>query len=525
MIFRTLLFLMLISSGVPACFAATPAELASSGKYVEAIDAYKKAIATEQDPRKKALLNKELGDLFVSREDFSNAADQFVSALSYSHDFTEEEKLRMATRMAWGKRFDKSIAELRLLLNKNPANNEARIQLARTLSWNGDLKGAMREAEWVLMVLPENRDARLVKANVLKWQGKVGESLSVYRKLLAEEEDFDVRIGYAYAQISAGDRKGARASVAMLKPKYPYQEREVKEIVLELDSKTRPHVEPWYSYYNDTDHNELHRFGTHYGQSLGNWDIGLDFRHTDARDVTRHNWSRDFNASAYSRITETFGVGAGAGFTQVGNSSENYFATGNVRGDVAVLNGRAGFSFARDVFNDTAQLIENRIRVNSANAYLTQKFADRFSLFTRYSYRDYSDRNNANDFLIAPACAVYAGNPVINAGYRFRYMNFDRQSGGGYFDPNDFMSHQAFATLSVDKDGFSAYFEPSIGVQSFRRYSNNSTDFIGGLSGSLGYQFTRHMRLDISGEYGNSAVDTAAGFEYYLVGARVGITF
>ncbi len=197
MIFRTFLLILLLSSCVPACFAASPAELVRAGKYVEAIEAYKKAIAAERDPGKKALLNKELGDLFASREDFRNAADQFISALSYSHDFTEEERLRMATRMAWGGRFDKSISELKLLLKENPSNTEARIQLARTLSWNGDLRGAMRDIDWVLTVLPENRDALQVKANVLKWQGKVGDSLSIYRKLLAAEEDFDVRLGYA----------------------------------------------------------------------------------------------------------------------------------------------------------------------------------------------------------------------------------------------------------------------------------------------------------------------------------------
>ena len=103
--------------------------------------------------------------------------------------------------------------------------------------------------------------------------------------------------------------------------------------------------------------------------------------------------------------------------------------------------------------------------------------------------------------------------------------NFDRQSGGGYFDPNDFMSHQAFATMSVEKDGFAAYLEPYIGVQSFRRYGDDSTDLIGGLSGTLGYQLAKSLRIEINGEYGNSAAETATGFEYFLVGARVRITF
>jgi hypothetical protein len=33
------------------------------------------------------------------------------------------------------------------------------------------------------------------------------------------------------------------------------------------------------------------------------------------------------------------------------------------------------------------------------------------------------------------------------------------------------------------------------------------------------------LRLDIDGEFGNSAVETATGFEYFLVGVKIGLIF
>jgi tetratricopeptide (TPR) repeat protein len=525
MIRGVLLSMVFVISILPACFAASPAELAQSGKYDEAIEAYGKAIGAENKQEKKAQLHKDLGDLFSSREDFGKAADQYISALASSRDFNGEERLQMATRMSWGGKQDAAIRELRLILANNAGNQEARVQLARTLSWNGDLDGSIEEAERVLSADPENRDALLVKANTLKWQGKVGQSLPIYDKLLQGEEDFDARQGLAYALLAAGDRKGARQSASLLQPRYPYQEKELKQLRDELMRIARPHLDPWYSYYSDTDHNQLNRYGLHYGQAAGNLDLDFDFRHTDARDATRHNWAQDFTARAYSKITGFLGLGGGVGLTSVHNSGTNYFVTGNVRGNVAVPSGSIDFSLARDFLSDTAELIENRIRINSATLSASQRVTGRFSVFARYSYRDYSDDNDANDFLIAPSYAIFRGSPSLTAGYRFRYMNYARQSAGGYFDPNDFMSHQIFATFSFEKEAFSSYFEPYFGVQSFRRYGNDSTDLVGGLYGSVGYQLTSFLRLDIDGEFGNSAVETATGFEYFLVGVKIGLIF
>jgi len=213
------------------------------------------------------------------------------------------------------------------------------------------------------------------------------------------------------------------------------------------------------------------------------------------------------------------------GLSPVGDGGTNYFVTGNVRGDFAVGNGTVGIGLAREVFSDTAEIIENRIRVNSARVQTTQRLTDRISLFGSYQYRDYSDDNNAHDFQIAPSYRLLTGTPAISVGYRFRYMNFDRQSLGGYFDPNDFMSHQLFSTISMEKGKFSAYLEPYIGVQSFRRYGDDSTDLIGGVYGSLGYQIAKYLRIEINGEYGNSAAESASGFEYYQIGAALGFTF
>ena len=118
----------------------TPADLVKEGKYDEAMEAYRKAIEESKDDMAKAVLHKELGDLFASRGDFKNAAREFVKALRLSRNFSENDRLQMAIHMSWGEKLNEAMAELKFILSENPENFKARIHFARVLSWAGQLR-------------------------------------------------------------------------------------------------------------------------------------------------------------------------------------------------------------------------------------------------------------------------------------------------------------------------------------------------------------------------------------------------
>lgn len=156
---------------------------------------------------------------------------------------------------------------------------------------------------------------------------------------------------------------------------------------------------------------------------------------------------------------------------------------------------------------------------------ISQRLTDRFSLAAAHSYRNYSDGNDVNDFRLSPVYSVLTKNPTINLGYRFRYLNFNRQSGSGFFDPNDFISNQIFISLNFEHERFYFYIEPYGGYQSFRRYGENKADFFGGGSGVLGLNLSKKILLEANAEGGNYAMGAAAGFSYYWVGLRLQLSF
>ena len=515
-----ILLIIVILSSFIICFSAS-AETVKEEKSIDEIESYRKAIEASMSDKEKALLHKKIGDLFVSKDDFKNASEEFIKALSLYRGFSEKERLQMAIYISWGDKTDKAISELKLILSENPGNIDARTHLARCLSWSGKLKEALEEADRVLKELPENRETMLIKANALRWKGDLKAAIPIYKKLLVKEEDFDARLGLAHAYLSSGNKKGLEESIRLLKPEYPYQERELKKLVESAKRETRPCLNIRYNYFNDSDDNRFSRYWLGYGFWAGNWKLDFNYRHTDAKDNTRFTRSEDLFFGVYSKVTESSGIGGGVGLVQFANDETKNFLTWNIKADVNILNGVVGVILSKEGLSDTSQLIENKIRFTNASLYISQRLTDRLSLYGSYSYRDYSDNNNANDLLLSPVYALYIKNPIVKSGYRFRYLNFKRQSGSGYFDPNDFISHQIFASLYLEREKNYFYLEPYTGHQSFKRNGKKTDDFFGGAYGTLGHKISERASLEISAEGGNYVLGTAAGWRDYLIGLRL----
>ncbi len=85
------------------------------------------------------------------------------------------------------------------------------------------------------------------------------------KKVYEKGEDFETSLGLSYAYLSAGNIKSAKDTSKELKPEYPYQEKELNEFHYTLDRTIGPVFDTKYSYYHDSDDNNVNRF------SLGFW--------------------------------------------------------------------------------------------------------------------------------------------------------------------------------------------------------------------------------------------------------------
>jgi hypothetical protein len=309
-------------------------------------------------------------------------------------------------------------------------------------------------------------------------------------------------------------------NLRLLKPANARQKRELARLTEAIDRETASSIETRYNHYTDSDGNRLRRYvltGSLWG---GNQKYGLDYRHTEAKDGTRDNRAEDLLFKVYSRLTDRFSGGVGLGFTQLADRHTSNFPAGHARIDAKLFGGNAGINVTREVLTDTAELIQNRIRMTNLGMYVTQPLTERFSVHGAYQYKSFSDGNHANELQLVSQYAIYLA-PRITVGHRFRLLDFQKQSGSGYFDPNNYIANRAFASLYYENRLFYTYLEGYFGYQTFRRNGIAGDDLVHGGSGSVGVKPWSNLTIELNAEGGNFAAGSTAGFTYFIIGPRI----
>lgn len=499
--------------------------IAAPGSVVAMQDVLKReppSAATPGDARDEALAQKKSGDQFAGRGDYAQAADAYLRALAAAPSaFTDAERLAMAAAISWAGRYDDAASILQAMLADQPGHTAARVQLAKVLSWAGKLSEAQAQADLVLKEQPGNRDALLVKANALRWGGRAEDAIPLYEKALEQGDDFDARLGLAYAYLHAGEKERARETGKTLEPRLPYQQKELARFHESLCGVRAPSLGAAYSYYRDSDENRVNRFTLFSGRWFGNREAAASFRLTEARGIGRRENAEELWISLRGPLGPVT-VNAGAGAIKTDDAARLLARAGMDmnRGWWSV-----GAGAARDALTDTAELIRKRIVRTSATLSLSETASARLTFSEAYTRAGFSDGNESDDVQLGARYLVLRSPAAIAAGYRFRYWDFRRQSGGGYFDPSHFLSHQVFVSLSAEKDGWYAVLEPYVGHQSFLRSGAKTTELFAGFSGATGWRLKKCTSFELTAEGGNYAGGAAAGFNYYQAGGRVVVYF
>ena len=480
-------------------------------------DAEKPRVLTQEDIARKTMAT---GNQLSGEGKHKAAAEEYLIALSLSKNFTAEERLCMASVLSWAGNLTEARQELMKILGENPSFIPARIQLARVMLWSGEFDAALKEINLVLTTMPDNRDALIARANGLRLQRNYSPSISIYGGLINLKDDYDAREGLTYAYLLSNDRVATDKSFPLLKPAFPYEKKAMAELEELRDNTFNPSLAPGLSFYNDNDDNEVWRYFITGTAWFGNWKTSLDYVYTDAKDPNGTVLSDSIVLSTYSRMPFYGGIGGSVGLADSGR-----FITWNARGDLDIPDGSIGVRVGEEALSDTAGVSRNHIHALNSVLSVAYRTTDRISLSASYSYRDYSDDNNAHDVMGSASYLVFRKPAAIAIGYRARYLDFSRQSGGEYFDPYNFISNALFVNLSFENGPMYGYLEPYYGYQSFTRNEEGNYSWFGGGAGMIGYRFTKHLAAAATAEGGNYALGASGAYTYYQIGARLIIKF
>lgn len=463
--------------------------------------------------QEKGVEHKRKGDILYEMGDMKGGSREYIRAFESGTDFTEEELLLMAKRVSWAGDLADAERMLKKILSKNPGNREAKLHLARVLSWQGRIYSALDLVEEMLKDAPDDREMLFIKADALRYMGRPDKALKIYERLLTEREDFDIRLAQNYALIQLGLPSKVHEASKKLNPTLPYQVREYNQLKRIIRETLSPTIRARYSYFQDSDDNEVQRatlkMEGHFGDIKGN----LILSYIEASDNAHVTEAQELSINMLKRLLPQSLLDLGIGIAKGGRG--DLFLTGRIGLNLYALRGLMGLNFSRYLLSDTRELIDNQIRVNLYNFNFEQRLSDRWIVYGDLGYRSYSDSNQAISFNTHFKYKLNFSYPQFFVGYRIVYLDFDKHKYHGYFDPKDYFSHQVTFTFLYEKEAISIYIEPFVGYQEYKRYNQIKNDWIYGGVLSIYRRIIPGLNLEINFEGGNYAAGTATGWKYY----------
>jgi hypothetical protein len=178
----------------------------------------------------------------------------------------------------------------------------------------------------------------------------------------------------------------------------------------------------------------------------------------------------------------------------------------------------------RAPLSETAEMMRNEVMFTGLDlGGRTLLLGRRVSPSARLLLRDYSDNNGSIRVRGDLPFAVLLAPVRWQIGYRQDFASFRRQSGSGYFDPDELHSFQGVSSIGYWAERAELYAEIFGGGQSTKRYGTRIDDqFLGFyVEGALRVAGSVRVALTVEGD--DYALGAASGFRHVQAGVRISI--
>ncbi|HKQ60747.1 MAG TPA: tetratricopeptide repeat protein [Candidatus Polarisedimenticolaceae bacterium] len=517
-----------IAFGAVSLATAGPLEEADaafeSGEHARALARYDDVLASEPN-NLRALVRS--ARLLSWDNHFEAALERYGRARAVAPD-DRDAALGEATVLAWAHRLTDSVAAFQALLARRPDDAEARLGLARALSWRGDYTAARDEYARLLAREPSDVPALVGTAQTYAWAGKLRQARPWYeRALAADPTNKDAAVGLAYVDLWSGELGPAERQASALSSRLP-EDQDVRALSVATRQATAPWVRAQSAHVSDTDDNDLDVTQLAAGWALpGNFWLTGGYGHYDLSDASGEARIDSLLLTAGYRPARGQSLELSAGRDRAEKTTgERFDTTIGGLGWAWGLDGpwQVRVSASRDVLRYSPTITDHEIVLDEAAVSTSGRIGPRWLVRAGFSAADYSDDNRRRVARAGCGYRLPLRRPAIEVGYGARWIDFDADLDGGYFDPQDYVSHLAYVHLSgeVGRRKVTWALDLDGGVQSFTLGgvdTNDDTVLIA--SGTFGFPLGRGFVLELFGNHSDYAGQTAAGFESDEAGLRL----
>ncbi len=496
----------------------------------------------------RARNEKVVADNTFEAGNLEQAAKLYLHALAVAPEaFYYDEKKEIATRLVRANHKADAIAILEQLLSERRNDEVARLDITKLLSTLQPQTVTSKEVDAILKQDSRNKYALLTKADGLRQQKQFRESLSFYRRILQQGNDFDARLGLIYSLLAVGTKADAKQEFKLLGTEDSAQEEQYYELLYELDASTRPTVDLLLNHYRDTDKNKSVEHGATIKVVIGNLDWIADIRDKTATSVEIPEDPPDGNyapvkitakAKIYSlgattKVADRLTVTGKYGRTDLMTADQHKsITTGQLKLDVKTGTGVLSGNASWDALNATTASIQSAVQVAKKSIELTQPLTGRLKTDLAYAYKSYSDGNSANDIRASASFVLYQGLPQISLGYGFHSTDYKnplvdgKQPGYSYSAPQNLTAHQAMLTAYYESERFYVNVDIEYGREAFDKNQSKVNDQFRYNVATIGFKATRKLSFELSKESSNSTIANAEDtYNESTLGARVSYLF
>ena len=436
--------------------------------------------------------------------------------------------LGRARALSWDDRLEQAVAAYRELLAVRPEDAEVRRGLALTLAWNEEYATSREHYARLLERDAGDIDAMVGTARTWAWAGELDRARDWYGRALAlEPGNKDAALGLGYVEFWSGDLPAATARARELKSRFPDDE-ETGEYYARVRQARAPWVQGRVERVDDTDDNRLDTFRVSGGMLLpGGEELSFG--------LARYDMSDPLGDAAIDSIYGIFDMRPGRGqqLTFKLGLDRREKTDGDRSSD---LLGGAWYGWGlerrwqiraralRDAIRYSPTITDNEILVDELGASGNATYATRWRVDVTAATASLSDDNSRISSGAGFSYRIPLSRPRLEAGYRFRWLDYDEDLDSGYFDPQDFTSHLLQLRLNGEFGSRRHSYGVALdwGVQSFEAGGVDVTDdTVLIVTGTLGLMITRELALELFVNTSNYAVQTASGFESDRLGLQL----
>ncbi|ALP51933.1 hypothetical protein Tel_01600 [Candidatus Tenderia electrophaga] len=474
----------------------------------------------------RAKLYVQVGDYYASRQENQKAANAYRQAAELAKVYLPPAtQTDISRRLANVNDITPAIGNLQSQCDGRQNTRESCLLLARYLSWNNQPIAASKVGRELLQHEDSNKEVLITQANALSWQGDDAGALGLYQQVASTDNSFDIKLSYARSLLATANYEAARTARSQLRAESEFEQSVIDDLDWQMRREARPRV--WLSseQYRDVYHAGYRR--SYLGVDIPFATSWLWFR---TGRISSSDGLRDVEVTHHSlgglmRLHDRAQLRASIGRASHPADLIDPVTTGNISITANLPQTWLVLNATRELVDDSPRALETSVLRTSHELALSYQFSDRWGLRLQGKHTDYSDDNQSLEAKLAGLYTFYFGPPKMSVGLKREALSFDRQSGGGYFDPDRVTTNKLLFVISQSQDRFSGVLELFAGNQTIDRFGTVQENNIAGGYTALRYQLIEHAQLELTLEGANLGLGEAKAYRYNQTKLKVYVYF